>query len=82
MDIHNKHVEEAVNVYKAKCQEILFNKGLTMAGVVFGEGIILDYCSVEKGSLKLLESLCVFGYREFYKTILSLLLKFNKRTVE
>ncbi len=43
MDIHNKHVEEAVNVYKAKPQEILFNKGLTTAGVVFGEGIILDY---------------------------------------
>jgi len=63
MDIHNKHMEEAVNVYKSKPQEILFNKGLTMAGLVFGEGIILDYRGVEKVSLKLLESLCVFVYR-------------------
>ncbi len=82
MDIHNKHVEEAVNVYKSKPQEILFNKGLTTAGLVFGEGIILDYHGVEKGSLKLLESLCVFGYRKFYKTILSLIVEFNKRMVE
>ncbi len=57
MDIHNKHVEEAVNIYKVKPQEILFDKGLTTAGLVFGESIILDYCGVEKGSLKLLESL-------------------------
>ncbi len=50
-------------------------------GFKFEKGIILDkeYNSLEKECLKSLESLCVFGYREYYKKLLCILVKLYSR---
>ncbi len=47
-------------------------------GFQFEKGFILDeeYNQLKKECLKLLESLCLFGYREYYKNLLCILVEF------
>ena len=50
-------------------------------GFKFEKGIIADkeYNQLEKECLKSFESLCVFGYREYYKNLLCILVEFYNR---
>jgi hypothetical protein len=47
-------------------------------GFLFGKGIITDFSGVKMESLKLLESWCLFAYREFNMNDLVLLEEFNE----
>ena len=48
---------------------------------VFEQGLIKDdhYNALEKECLKSFESLCIFGYREYYKNLLCILVEFYNR---
>jgi hypothetical protein len=66
-DIHNTHPISPL---------ILLNDGFK-----FERGIVADkeYNQLEKEYLKSFESLCVFGYREYYKYLLCILVEFYNR---
>ncbi len=58
----------------------LMNTAETSGEFVF-EGRIIkneDYCPPQKELLKLLEAFCVFGYQEYYKNLLSILVEAYK----
>ncbi len=57
---------------------------LLNGGFQFKKGIITEkeYNQFEKECLKSFESLCVFGYREYYKKLLCILVEFYNRVSE
>ncbi len=63
-----------------KPEMYLFNKANDDEdpGFLFGDGIIKDFSGVKMESLKLLESWCLFAYREFNMNVLVLLEEFNE----
>jgi hypothetical protein len=58
----------------------LLNKTNTCDGYNFNIDFIKDddYNALQKESLMLLEGYCIFGYREFYKKFLCILVEVNK----
>ena len=78
---------EAITIHKDFCgkKEVpqpstsLLNKTDTCDGHEFDIDIITDEVnSLKKESLMLFEDFCIFGYREFYKNLLCILMKVNK----
>ncbi len=66
-DIHNTHPISPL---------ILLNDGFN-----FEKGIVKnkEYTQLEQECLKSFESLCVFGYQEYYKNLLCILVEFYYR---
>jgi hypothetical protein len=79
VNIHNTLIdhEDAHNPWP---QVTLMNTTETSGGFVFGGGIIKneDYSPLQKELLKLLEVVCVFGYQEYYKNLLCILVEAYK----
>jgi hypothetical protein len=79
---------EAINIHKDICGEKedpkpsikLLNKTDTCDGYDFNIDIINNdkYNSLQKESLMLFEAYCIFGFREFYKKLLCILVEVNK----
>ncbi len=79
---------EAVNIQAEKCGEkedpkpsiTSLNKTNTCDGYDFNIDIINDdeYNALQKESLMLSEGFCIFGFWEFFKTILCILMEVNK----
>jgi hypothetical protein len=78
---------EAITIHKDFCGEkldpqpsiSLLNKTNTLNGYDFTINIFEDdFNSLLKKSLMLFEAHCVFGYREFYKNLLCILMEVNK----
>ncbi len=62
---------------------LLLNKTKTCDGYDFNIDIITDEVNaLQKESLMLFEGFCIFGYREFYKTWLCILMEVNKTVYE
>ncbi len=77
-----KDLFEAITIHKDFCgkKEVsLLNKTNTCDGHEFDNDIITDEVNaLQKESLMLFEGFCVFGYREFYKSLLCILMEVNK----
>jgi hypothetical protein len=83
-------VIEAVNIHKILFDHddthdswphvTLMNTTETSGGFVFQGGVIKneDYSPLQKKLLKLLEGFCVFGYWEYYKKLLCILVEAYK----
>jgi hypothetical protein len=69
-DIHNTHPIPP---------SILLNDRFQFEKVIIAEK---EYNQFEKECLKSFESLCVFGYREYYKKLLCILVEFYNRVSE
>jgi hypothetical protein len=78
---------EAITIHKDFCgkKEVphhsisLLNKTYTCDGHEFDIDIITDEVNpLKKDSLMLFEGFCIFGYREFYKNLLCILMEVNK----
>ncbi len=78
---------EAITIHKDFCgkQEVpqpsisLLNKTDTCDGHEFDIDIITDEVNpLKKESLMLFEGFCIFGYRDFYKNLLCILMEVNK----
>jgi hypothetical protein len=78
---------EAITIHKDFCgkKEVpqpsisLLNKTDTFDGYEFDIDIITDEVNaLQKESLVLFEGFCTFGYREFYKILLCILMEVNK----
>ncbi len=78
---------EAITIHKDFCGEkvrfepstSLLNKTNTCDGHDFNIDVFTDEVNtLQKESLVLLEGFCIFGYREFYKKILCILMVVNK----
>ena len=81
-------VFEAINIHKECCDEkqnpqpsiTLLNKTNTFDGYDFNNDFIsnVEYNALQKESLMLFESYCIFGFWEFYKNLLCILVEVNK----
>jgi hypothetical protein len=78
---------EAITIHKDFCGEkevpqpsiSLLNKNDTFDGYEFDIDIITDEVNeLQKELLMLFEGFCIFGYREFYKNLICILMKVNK----
>jgi hypothetical protein len=78
---------EAITIHKDFCgkKEVpqpsisLLNKTDTCDGHEFDIDIITDEANpLKKESMMLFEEFCIFGYREFYKKLLCILMELNK----
>ncbi len=79
---------EAINIHKEFCGEkevpkssiTLLNKTDTCDGYDFNIDIINkdEYNALQKELLMLFEAYCIFGYHEFYKNLLCILVEVNK----
>ncbi len=78
---------EAITIHKDFCGKkeapqpsiSLWNKTDTFDGYDFNTDIITDEVNaLQKESLVLFEGFCIFGYREFYKNLLCILMEVNK----
>ena len=78
--LYNESADRISHVQILKPEIHLFNKANDDEdpGFLFGEGIITDFSGVKMESLKLLESWCLFAYREFNMNVLVLLKEFNE----
>ena len=78
--LYNESADGISHVQILKPEIHLFNKANDDEdpGFLFGKGIITDFSGVKMESLKLLESWCLFVYREFNMNVLILLEEFNK----
>ncbi len=74
--IHRDFSGEKVNPEPSM---LLLNKTNTCDGYDFNIDIITDEVNaLQKESLILFEGFCIFGYREFYKNLLCILMEVNK----
>jgi hypothetical protein len=73
--LYNESADRISHVQILKPEIPLFNKANDDEdpGFLFGKGIITDFSGVKMVSLKLLESWCLFAYREFNMNVLVLL---------
>ncbi len=78
--LYNESSDGISHVQILKPEIHLFNKANDDEdpGFLFGEGIITDFSGVKMESFKLLESWCLFVYREFNMNVLVLLEEFNE----
>jgi hypothetical protein len=83
-----EYVFEAINIHKECCDEkqnpqpsiTLLNKTNTCDGYNFNLDFINndEYNALQKESLMLFEGYCIFGFWEFYKKMLCILVEVNK----
>jgi hypothetical protein len=79
---------EAVNIQAEKCGEkedpkpsiTSLNKSITCDGYDFNIDIInnIEYNALQKKLLMLFEGFCIFGFREFFKNFVCILMEVNK----
>jgi hypothetical protein len=72
IELHEKIANVVTALHSLDTRNHLFN-GQEEGGYLFGQGIMNEVSSDDKGYLQLYESWCLFAYREFYKNLLAIL---------